>query len=252
MLKLPKIYLNNRFFLKLILFFILLFCGGISHAEINFDALSQDINQIIQNRTVAYRQVPSEDVTVTLTQGLRFKDIPQTASHYHLDIPDDARLGGRHVWQLHFYDDHDTQIRTLYVFATVDVMGNVIRAKRTIRPKTIIQLDDLKVERESILSVPANRYENLADVVGKQAVVYISRNSPITTLVAKEKPLIQYGQQIDVKIIKSGIQLKVKARALEDGYLGKTIRAQTLLENDKIIQGTVIDNETIEVNYIAY
>lgn len=252
LLKLHKIYLNNRFFLRLYILFLSLFLGGLIHAEINIDFLQSDIMQQIENRTVSYRQVPVEDVVVTLSQPIRFRDIPETATYYNLDIPESARLGGRHIWQLHFYDDQDTQLRTLYVFADVDIMGEVIRAKRTIQPKAIIQADDLMIKRESILSMLANRYDTIEDVVGKQAVVYISRNSPITTLVAKEKPLIEYGQRIDVKIIRNGIQIKVKARALENGYLGKTIRAQTLLKNDKIIQGTVIDNETIKVNSISY
>ena len=59
---------------------------------------------------------------------------------------------------------------------------------------------------------------------------------------------IRSGQVISAKIQKRGFGLNIKVKAMENGYLGQRIKAKTLLDSGKMLEGTVINNETIEVN----
>ena len=136
--------------------------------------------------------------------------------------------------------------KKIFVRAKVEVFKNVVISNRRIKRGEEITAEDLALESRDIAVVPQKYYEDIAQVVETEAKTSIPKNSTIYEWMIKEIPLVHRGDQVAILVIGPNLRVKTMGRALEDGYLGKTIKVRRA-ESDKTLEGTLISSDEVEV-----
>jgi len=133
---------------------------------------------------------------------------------------------------------------TLYVQASVQILGTYYVANRLIRRDEIISLNDLDT-REGDLLRNRRLIGDPALIIGWIATRRIRAGSAIETNALRDPNAIQRGQQVRTVARGVGFVASGEGQALESGGPGARIQVRT--PGGQIITGTVIDANTVQV-----
>ncbi len=142
--------------------------------------------------------------------------------------------------------------KTYNVVAYIEWRVPVIVAKKLITRGEIITKDDIKSAVKYIRFVPQNLVVSKAQVIGATALQNISIGEPIRTSMISMVPVIRYGDIVRVIYDNGYIRITTKAKALQNGYLGKFVRLQPLDNPKTFIVGKVIDKDTVLISPNSY
>ncbi len=214
---------------------------------------SEEISAYVQKRVIAHilkdPDITTKDIkikVVPIKAGL--DKIPSKATQYRVKIQEKATFGGSHILPLVFSDADGAEFYQLPIHLLVTVFGKVFKANTKIEQGSIIDESQISQYYESINGLPENRIRKLEDIVGYECRISLYEGNPITPYQIRRIPAIRSGQVISAKIQKQGFSMIIKVKAVESGYIGQRIKAKTLLDSGKMVEGIVINNETIEVN----
>ncbi len=216
----------------------------ISDNDINEKIKSSVVKHIIQDPDIITRDI---QIKVKSVEPY-IRKIPENTTRYIVRIPEKSKFGGSHVLPVVFFDKLDREIFQLPVHFQVIVYGKVFKAIGPIEKGTILNPSHVQEAYESINGLPENRIRHATDILGYETINTIHDGIVITPYQIRRIPTIRSGQAISARIQKRGFNLTITVKALENGFLGQKIKAKTLLDSGKILEGTVINNETIEVN----
>lgn len=95
-------------------------------------------------------------------------------------------------------------------------------------------------------AVQAAFYENIDEVVGREAAQTIAPNQPLTSKLLRNPTLVQRGDVVDVKVHAGGIKVGTKARAKAEGGQGDLVQIE-LLHNKQAMVARVSGLQTVEI-----
>jgi len=223
-----------------------------SPANVSAQKTLAEIESLIRTQIIQYAtqspDITTKDVKVKILPLKNSDQFPYHASQISLKIPKKARLGGSQVFPLVFIDDKKIEIYQTQVNVDITIFGKVFKASERIEKGTILEPHLIDQSYESINSLPENRVRHIDEIMGSETTVSLYQGTPITPYQIRKVPLIRTGQIINARIQKQGFTITVKAKAIDRGFLGQKLQAKTLNYNGKLVEGTVINNETIEVN----
>ncbi|MHA3902279.1 flagellar basal body P-ring formation chaperone FlgA [Castellaniella sp. WN] len=133
---------------------------------------------------------------------------------------------------------------TIYVQASVQILGTYFVANRLIRRDEILGLDDLDT-REGDLLRNRRLIGDPAHIVGWIATRRIRAGGAIESGALRDPNAIQRGQQVRTIARGVGFVATSEGQALESGSPGAQIQVRT--PKGQIITGTVIDAHTVQV-----
>lgn len=133
---------------------------------------------------------------------------------------------------------------TLYVQASIRILGYYFVASHTIQRGDILSLDDLDTHEGDLLR-NHGIITDPARIVGWIATQRIPSGGKIRPSVLRDPQSIQRGQIVRIVARGSGFVITSKGEALETGGPGTQIQIQS--GSGQIIIGTVIDADTVQV-----
>lgn len=136
------------------------------------------------------------------------------------------------------------QTWSLYVQASVRIMGHYFVANHAIAPGQTLSLDDLDT-REGDLLRNARAIIDPAHIVGFIATRRIPSGSEIRGTALRDPQSIQRGQAVRTVARGAGFVATGEGQALESGAPGTQIQVRS--SSGQIITGTVIDAQTVQV-----
>ncbi|MGC8588378.1 MAG: flagellar basal body P-ring formation chaperone FlgA [Hydrogenobaculum sp.] len=142
--------------------------------------------------------------------------------------------------------------RTYNAIAYIEWRVPVIVAKKLITRGQIITKNDIKSTIKYIRFVPQNLVVSKRQVIGATALQNIGIGEPIRTSMISMVPVIRYGDIVRVIYDNGYIRITTKAKAMQNGYLGKFVRLQPLDNPKTFITGKVIDKDTVLISPNSY
>lgn len=136
------------------------------------------------------------------------------------------------------------QTWSLYVQASVRILGHYFVANHTIASGQILSLDDLDT-REGDLLRNTRAIIDPAHIVGFIATRRIRSGSEIRSTALRDPQSIQRGQAVRTIARGAGFVATGEGKALESGAPGAQIQVRS--SSGQIITGTVIDAQTVQV-----
>ncbi len=141
---------------------------------------------------------------------------------------------------------NDKQHLKIPVFFNIRVYEDTVITTRKIGRNTILEPDDLEIRRMETTKLMGLTFDNVEELIGKQAIRTIQPNVPITADLVNNPPLIKKGDFIKVLVQSGNLHIITKGVAKEDGYLGKIIRIKNI-DSKKEIYGRVEDTSTVKI-----
>lgn len=89
-------------------------------------------------------------------------------------------------------------------------------------------------------------YENIDEVVGREAAQTIAPNQPLTAKLLRNPTMVQRGDVVDVIVHAGGVKVATKARAKAEGGQGDLIQIE-LLHNKQAMVARVSGLQTVEI-----
>ena len=123
----------------------------------------------------------------------------------------------------------------------------LITLKNNLKKGEVIQRSDLQYGYKS-KSVGQGFFENFEKLVGREINQNLSRGQVIKTRHLKENFMVAEGQSIVIFSDLYGISVRMEGNALENGHFNELIKVKNL-SSGKIIQGKIINEKKILINY---
>lgn len=106
--------------------------------------------------------------------------------------------------------------------------------------------DHLVLQPVDILSLHEGFFDNQQPIIGKVAKQNMPAGQVISPRHVQAPKLIKRGEMVLISVKKQGLQVKMKGRSLEDGFLGSTVKVENL-QSKRIVEGIVNQNKEVEV-----
>jgi flagella basal body P-ring formation protein FlgA len=121
----------------------------------------------------------------------------------------------------------------------------MVATVRNVPRGNVITAADVEL-RPRKTSVQASYYENIDDVVGREAAQSIAPHQPLNAKLLRNPTLVQRGDVVDVKVHSGGVKVGTKARAKAEGGIGDLVQIE-LLHNKKALVARVSGLQTVEI-----
>ncbi len=123
----------------------------------------------------------------------------------------------------------------------------LITLKNNLKKGEVIQEIDLQFEYKS-KSVGKGFFENFDRLVGREINQNLSKGQVIKTRHLKENFMVSEGQSVIIFSNLYGINVRMEGNALQNGHFNELIKVENI-SSGKIIQGKVINEKKILINY---
>lgn len=167
----------------------------------------------------------------------------QTAcEHLQPFLPSGAKLRSRMTVSVHCQAPEPW---TLRVKAEITIEGYYYVSNRTLDVGQTISLDDLVPREGDLLRLPANVITDPSLIVGYITTQRVKSGNTIRANILRDPQSIERGQSVRTVAYGTGFTASGEGTALQSGAPGSQI--QVRVSSGKIISGTVIDAQTVQV-----
>lgn len=132
------------------------------------------------------------------------------------------------------------------VTAKITLPPIVISAARNIPKGTLLRATDLRIERVPGRARNADALQSIEEVVGREAARAIAEGQTVDRALIRSPVLVKKGDVVTVYARNGGVQVRITARAREDGGHNDVITVESLLDR-KVINGRVTGPQEVEV-----
>jgi len=163
---------------------------------------------------------------------------------FKVSYPENMRFAGDIVVPIDVYSGSDL-LRRVNLQTTVKIFSKVLSASQKIKKGDLFSSANVEVLDKEISYLPSDPVFDEKAVVGKQSATYLPKGAVILAWMAKDAPSIKSGSTVDLIKLLNGILVKVKAVAVEDGYINGTIRVKNI-DSNKTVEARVLSSREVE------
>jgi len=142
----------------------------------------------------------------------------------------------------------DGSIRRLRVTAVIERDTQVVLATRNLSRGDTVAEGDVVAEYRSLRSLPRDNVSRVDAAVGKQVVRPIAAGAVVRSGLLTEVTVVSRGAQVVLVAAQGGLRITTPGIAKEDGAAGEIVRVVNSTSG-KVVNGRVIDAETVEVMF---
>lgn len=124
---------------------------------------------------------------------------------------------------------------------------DVLTAKHSLPSQTAIQPSDLTVKRQDVSLIRGGYFTSTEQMKNMIVRRPIKVGRIVSPSMLKPKRLVSQGDEILILAETGNLNIRVKGKALMDGFLGQRIKVKNM-NSRRIFQATVISNGLVKVN----
>lgn len=134
----------------------------------------------------------------------------------------------------------------LYVTANVGIEVPVVVARHDLSRGAAIRANDVQLVTQDTNHLLRGHFESLSEVVGRTLKRNLRRNQAVTPSLLVVQKTISRGQMVTIQAGHSGIEVRVKGKALRNGNPGDLIPVQNL-SSKKILEARVMSAGMVRI-----
>lgn len=155
--------------------------------------------------------------------------------------------GGRRIGNVTVgVECNGTKPWSLYVQAKVQMMADVVVARRPLPRGSVITLDDVALEKRDLSQLNAGYLTDLERVVGMTLKHAVRAGLALTPTLVDAPVAIRRGQTVTILARQGGLEVRMEGEALADGAVGELIRVRNR-SSELAIQAEVIAPGVVQV-----
>ena len=141
--------------------------------------------------------------------------------------------------------------KTLHFLANVKIWGKALVARDMLNRKSIINLENIEVKEVDLtplLSARKNYYLNYDQVLNLRAAGYLKKGDILSESNTEKTPDVCVNKILALTAAKSNIEIKIQVKALEEGFIGNTIKVLNMKYNKTLMARIINSNEAVLLN----
>ncbi len=219
----------------------------VNGATLTESELTPQIKQFVVKKVLdEYPFSTAEDVKVTLKTPKGMTP-PEGATSWLLDVDPEVHFVGTTQVSLVYFDDQKSELKRVPILFQVKAWGHFIKATRIIYQNETLTTQNCEDIYAQVSAKPFHAVSLMSQVLGKEAITTIGRETILTDTMIRSIPSIRKGDKIQIILKKNNIELKFKGEALENGIEKKKIHVRSGLPDRKVLEGDVIDSKNVQV-----
>ena len=136
----------------------------------------------------------------------------------------------------------------VYVQTRIRVNKSVVVTRQKIKKRTRITTRDVERKMQEISNLPANYFAAEKDLIGKEATTSLPPGTIILPWMVQAETVVKRGDTVRILFKGQGLELMGEGKALQDGFVGKKIRVQSLMfKSKKEMDGVVVGTGEVKV-----
>jgi len=124
---------------------------------------------------------------------------------------------------------------------------NVLTAKHSLPSGSTLQASDLKVSLQDVSQISGGYFTNVDQMTHMVLRRAIKPGRIFSPAMLKPKRLVNQGDEVMVLAETGNLSIRVKGKALMNGFLGQRIRVKNV-NSRRVFQATVVSNGLVKVN----
>jgi len=136
---------------------------------------------------------------------------------------------------------------TIYIPVNVRIFGDTVISKRSLPRGSVLQKSDLTVAKRDLSRASSGYYTSIEQLEGMSLRRSLARGSILQSNFVKRRHMVKRGELITILAESKGVTIRVKGKAMMDGFRGQSIRIQNV-RSKRDLQGEVIAPGTVRVN----
>lgn len=230
-------------FLSVFCCFVLL--GGAAALAVSPLKLAQTIKDYALKKNPDWQGL---EIRVTFKQGEKSVELikaePDNAQLVIADGYGTARAAGETLLPVTVKSSKG--IKKYFVRARISALKNIAVAARPIKRGATIMTGDLTMEARDVATMPRTFFTGTGKLVSSEAKTNILKDSVVLTWMVRPVPVIKANQETTILVMSKGLLVRTKGKALQDGYVGDSIRVQRL-DSRTMLTGAVNSAGQVEV-----
>ena len=137
-------------------------------------------------------------------------------------------------------------------FQTVEIalkthrVVRVVIANRQMEPGDIVQADDVSLAKMDVPPSFARPLTSVKPAIGKRIKKRVLMDSPLSALDLEVPPAVLANVEVTIQFNYGAIQVTARARTLQSGAVGETIRVQTT-DTHKELDAVIVNSHTVRM-----
>ncbi len=138
--------------------------------------------------------------------------------------------------------------REVRVHARVEIYADVIVARNSLRRHQVVEENDVQVVNKNITLLPGDVATDLQEVLGKRMRLSVNSQEVLRKSMVEVPPLVKKGDRVTLLVENPSFRITSAGEVREDGRKGDRIRVINI-SSKKVVQGRVLDNHTVQVDF---
>ncbi len=135
---------------------------------------------------------------------------------------------------------------SLYVPVKVHFYDDVFVTRRPLQRGTVIQLEDIELQRKNLSFYSADYFTSADEIIGKQLVHSMQIGMIVGKRNLKTPVIIKRGQQVTLMAQADTYEVRMAGEAMMDGSVGQRIKVKNT-RSQRIIEGVVKSSKIIYI-----
>ncbi len=205
--------------------------------------INQKIVQAIKNEVVRRDPFLTGAKIDVVIKSIQSKNRNFSDSDIVVDYPGNMPLAGDVVVPIRVIGKQNTD--TILSKVTIRIYRNIVVATNKIKKGDVFTNDNVGYSEKDVTFLPKNYVLDLSKVIGKTSSTYLSQGSAVYNWMLLQTPIIKNGDMVDLYKRANNVFVKVKAVAVEDGFINANIKVRNL-DTNKVVEGKVRSSFEVE------
>ena len=154
---------------------------------------------------------------------------------------------GRRAFHVHVSTNGEPW-QTIDAVADVSASIDAVVPTRVIQVDSVIEAEDVAVQRVKLMDLDHQLIMNVKDVIGKSAARPLQTNNPIRLGMVKKPYAVRKGDRVSIEARHGGLSIQVVGLAKSSGELGQTATVANV-DSGKELRAKIVGPGAVRVDY---
>jgi len=144
------------------------------------------------------------------------------------------------------FDVDGQQVKKSWVTAEVEILADVVVARRALARFEIISAQDVELRSINLANLPPGVIADSAEIIGQRAKKTIFADTPLRSDMVELVPLVKKGDVVQMVAEKAGMRVTALGEVRQSGAKGERIQVMNV-DSRKILFAKVMDSRTVAI-----
>ncbi|MDH5180187.1 MAG: flagellar basal body P-ring formation chaperone FlgA [Gammaproteobacteria bacterium] len=136
---------------------------------------------------------------------------------------------------------------TIYLPVHIKVYGDAVVSKHSLPRGSVLQASDLGMAKQELSRAMNGYYTDIEQLVGMSLKRNLAQGTILQPSIVNQRHMVKRGDLITILAETNGLAIRVKGKAMMDGFRGQSIRVRNF-RSKRELQGEVIAPGTVKIN----